>query len=184
MLNSINSIPEKPVYFNWLLKIIDCKSYPIKQYYNLLNLLFETDFYISKGINMDENRIWDGLELRKTFFSDYIVENVSCSILEIMIALSIKIENVMCVPGETDHTYYWFWQMIGNLHLLPMTDTGFDYGFSKSRIDIFLERQYDLDGDGGLFFIGNHIDARKIEIWQQMTIFLNNYYIESEKNYD
>lgn len=184
MLKTTYEKHEGSTYFNWLLKFIDCKCYPAECYYHLLNVLFETDFYVFNGIVMDENRIFDGLELRKDFFNNYISNNISCSILELMISLSMKIENIMCVPGKDDNYSYWFWQMIGNLHLLSMTNDNINYDFIQNRINIFLKRQYEPDGDGGLFFIGNHIDARKIEIWQQMTIFLNNYYIESEKNYD
>ena len=57
-----------------------------------------------------------------------------------------------------------------------MTDDIFDEKYVTQRIYIFMERQYDSDGKGGLFYIHDcKYDLRNVEIWSQLCWYLDNF---------
>ena len=62
-----------------------------------------------------------------------------------------------------------------NLGLGSMDDRGYDEGEKKKIINRFLDRKYDRNGKGGLFTVKDRpsIDMRNIEIWYQMSWYLN-----------
>lgn len=132
---------------------------------------------------MDENRALDGMNLRTRFIDIYPENELNfdreCSILEMMIALSIRCEDyIMTDDRYGNRTGEWFWNMILSLGLTGMTDTNFNKGFVEEVLFRFITRDYDADGSGGLFTILNpHIDMRKIEIWHQL-----NWYLEEVPN--
>ena len=65
--------------------------------------------------------------------------------------------------------------MIRNLGLGSMTDVNFDDDYVKDRIEIFLYREYEPDGKGGLFTIKNcDIDLRTVEIWTQLCWYIDS----------
>ena len=96
---------------------------------------------------MDENRFADGINLRYRFADElgYSREQIAlylndkpCSILEMMIALSIRCEEQITGDMEEgDHPDRWFWLMINNLGLTNMVDDYFDLNYVDHRIDIF-----------------------------------------------
>lgn len=132
---------------------------------------------------MDENRSWDGINLRTRFIDIYPNAQINierdCSILEMMIALSIRCEDyIMQDDRYGNRTGEWFWNMILSLGLTGMTDTNFNKGFVEEVLFRFITRDYDANGKGGLFTILNpHIDMRRIEIWHQL-----NWYLEEVPN--
>jgi hypothetical protein len=64
--------------------------------------------------------------------------------------------------------------MIVNLGLGGMTDKYFDRELVDERIAIFLDREYEPDGTGGLFTVKNcDRDLRTVEIWRQLSYYLN-----------
>ena len=163
-------------YYIWLLDIIENDEYYTEDYSKLLNRLFNTEFY--SIVNYDDNRIFDGLNLRNTF-ADEVGEHIYfvsdqlpsyCTVLEMMIALSLRMENdIMSDDRYGDRTSQWFWIMISNLGL---------YDKYVSRIlDIFLNRKYGKDGKGGPFWVKNmgQIDMRGTEIWYQANYFLDEF---------
>ena len=167
-------------YFNWLCDLVyDRKS---KTSYNkLLKYLHTKPF--TWIIPMDENRAMDGIALRNRFIDIYPNYECDldrdCSILEMMIALSIRCEDyIMQDDRYGNRTGEWFWNMILSLGLTGMTDTNFNKGFVEEVIFNFITRNYGADGKGGLFTIINpHIDMRRIEIWHQL-----NWYLEEVPN--
>jgi len=165
-------------YFRWLVNIVG-PSYNGKPYWKMLWCLFNTDYIYE--LDMDGNRADDGLELRKCFEEGnpklFLDLNHSCSVLEMMIALAMRCErDIMYIPSEGDRTYIWFWNMVGSLGLLRMTDEYYDAVIVKAIMFNFLNRMYEPDGKGGLFYVpGSEQDMRNIEIWYQMNVWLQSY---------
>lgn len=134
------------------------------------------------SIPNDVNRADDGISLRHRFALIYGYENESdylnepCSVLEMLIALAIRCEeDIMDDPRYGDRTKQWFWQMIVNLGLGAMTDDRFDRGYVLDRINIFLNREYEPNGEGGLFTIHDcEHDLRDVEIWYQLCWYLDS----------
>lgn len=159
-------------YFEWMYDIVCGGRYAKENSYRkLLTHLHETEFtYI---IPKDENRAEDGEGLRYHFayFHRYpaAVEALlsgECSVLEMMIALAIRLEDIMDDPNLGDRTAQWFWKMIVNLRLGGMYDSRYDRAEVDKIIHIFLNREYEPDGRGGLFRIRHcDHDLRKFEIW-------------------
>ena len=164
-------------YFNYLLDIVDSEEYSTDDYIDVLWLLFDTDF--TWLIDHDSNRAGDGLALRDRFLSEYCDGYDKlfgpCSVLEMMVALSIRMENdIMFDPDFGNRTDIWFWKMMDSMGLLYMDYINYSYRIAKRCINNFLNRNYRPDGKGGLFVIKNSkIDMRDVEIWYQM-----NYAVE------
>ena len=108
---------------------------------------------------------------------EYINRNAPCSVLEMMVALAIRCEEtIMDNPAYGDRTAQWFWGMIRTLGLYSMTDDRFDQEYVDMVIDRFLNRDYEPNGEGGLFKINNcKYDLRKIEIWYQLCWYLDRF---------
>lgn len=171
-------------YFDWMHNLVcnDRRSRRLS-YRKLLSYLHDKDFtYI---IELDGNRAEDGMELRYRFGDErgyrepqiaYYLDNRPCSILEMMVALAIRCEeHIMDDPDIGDRTGQWFWDMISNLGLMYMDDTNFDEQYTDEIIDRLLNREYESDGEGGLFTVRNRReDLRTVEIWYQMCWYLND----------
>ena len=169
-------------YFNWMLSIVHDDLYSGKiSFRKLLRYLHDIEFtWIVTG---DRNRAKDGVDLRRRFSKesgyeyDYLAEYLEgpCSVLEMMLALAIRCEEtIMDDPSKGDRTRQWFWGMINNLGLGAMTDNSFDRLQVKKIIDIFLNREYERNGYGGLFTVRHCTrDLRKIEIWRQLCWYLD-----------
>ena len=103
------------------------------------------------------------------------LDNQPCSVLEMMIALAIRCEeHIMDDPDVGNRTGQWFWNMIMNLGLGSMTDDQFDKRYAEQVIERFLNREYEQDGEGGLFTVKHcKHDLRTVEIWYQMCWYLD-----------
>ena len=165
-------------YFSWLKDKVCGKQG--HNYDMLLNALHNVEYIFE--YEMDSNRAADGYELRYRFGyeCDYLrkdIEAISnyCSMLEMMVALAIRMEEDIMVNLEYgDRTGQWFWGMIRSLGLGKMTDHRFNQRKFDSIIDIFMNHEYDSDGHGGLFAIEDcEYDLTKEEIWTQMNWYLN-----------
>ena len=125
---------------------------------------------------LDENRLLDGLDLRFRFADEnsYYIDG-DCSVLEMMVALSLRCEEHIMSDDEIgNRTGRWFWEMIDNLGLESMYDDNFDKVYADKIIYRFLNREYEPNGDGGLFTVHNrNVDLRKVEIWYQMCWYLD-----------
>ena len=171
-------------YFDWMCELV-CKDRYTRynSYIRLLEYLHSVEFVSTKRIN-DTDRAGDGVSLRHRFALsheeyryDYIrdVLDGPCSVLEMMIALSIRCEEgIMDDPRFGNRTGQWFWKMVVNLGLGSMTDDRFDRQVAEDVIVRFLNREYDRDGHGGLFSVrGCDYDFREMEIWNQLCCFLD-----------
>lgn len=171
-------------YFEWLVKKISGKPAKSRASYNkLLQFLHTVEFRWI--IDHDENRAEDGINMRWRFAvykgreedPDEILDILRgpCSMLEMMVALSIRCEDIMDDPSIGDRTPQWFWNMITTLSLGSMHDDIFDKERTMRILDRFMDREYDPNGRGGLFRIRScDRDLREVEIWHQMCWYLDS----------
>ena len=172
-------------YFDWLCDIVENSK---GEYNILLRYLFDTEFSNETAIfiNNDSNRVEDSLDLREDFINEqlsreelYLVETFlhqECSLLEVMISLAYRMEDVMGL----DEFPNWFWIMISNLGLDEFTDDHFtrkNLDTVERKVSNLLNREYFRDGTGGLFPLKDpNSDQRKVEIWYQMSAYLIENY--------
>lgn len=160
------------LYFNWMRDKV-CPT-DKQNYDTLLNYLNEVEYdYVDLR---DCNREGDGIELRYKFADEMgipqaqVAEELDsdiCSVLEMLVALSIRIEEIMFDLVE-ENPSRWFWYMIYSLGLEGMCDDK----FNKEEVDYILDRwmsgKFDGEtGQGGLFILRNeeNVDLTTIEVW-------------------
>lgn len=169
-------------YFDWLIDIV-CKDRfsDTVSFRKLLAHLHNVKFRCI--LPMDRNRAEDGKSLRWRFaYYHSHIQNAEqylegpCSVLEMMIALALHCEeNIMDDPRFGDRTGQWFWGMIVNLGLGSMTDNQYDREYVDYIVNRFLDREYEPNGQGGLFTIKDcDRDLRKVEIWYQLCWYLDS----------
>lgn len=170
-------------YYKWLCTFTRPRkkiNTPIKTYNKLLEMLHYEEFV--PMVPHDENRVEDGLCLRLRFSREFGVNyepSDRCSILEMMIALALRCEEqIMEDPDIGNRTSQWFWLMIRNLGLFSYSDDKFTDRTAKiveDKIDAFINREYEINGKGGLFVVDDcRHDMRKVEIWYQMCWYLDS----------
>lgn len=166
-------------YFQWLYET-GAKRKNVRK---LFQYLHERDFYYS--IATDGNRAEDGVELRYHFGDEKgypsamiasCLDNRSCSVLEMMIALALRCEeHIMDDPTIGNRTTDWVQTMLSSLGIVRMTDKNFNKFTVEECVSVWLERQHEKDGRGGLFLVKNcSTDLRGVDIWYQMCIYLNS----------
>lgn len=171
-------------YFNWLESLV-CNGIPYEKhsYHKLFTILHTTTFYYPEWVAMDSNRESDGIGLRYRYgqqfgydeneIDHYIFQ--PCSVLEVMIALSIRIEeDIMDNPVYGNRISQWFWSMVASLGLAEEDDIHFNLEKCNYILNRFLTRQYEANGEGGLFTLSHpDCDLTTIEIWWQANRFCN-----------
>lgn len=172
-------------YFEWLVsKVSGFESDKRVSFRKLLEFLHTVPFRWIIG--NDKNRAEDGINLRFRFAvykgeeddPDEILDILDgvCSVLEMMVAISIRCEEFMDDPSVGNRTPQWFWGMINNLGLGSMYDDRFDKGKADTIIQKFLNRDYKSNGKGGLFYVRHApYDVRDAEIWYQMCWYLDQF---------
>lgn len=192
---SDEELEAKQQYFLYLWDIVESRENALSANgYHLLGYsLFKKQFYWL--INMDENRAADGRNLRIRY-ADFALENGSeeekkelldllsgpCSVLEMMIGLAIRCEDhIMYDPKKGDRTSVWFWEMIENLGLLDCCNSNISYE-KEEKIDYiltkFLDRDYDFNGNGGLFPLKNaQNDQKNVEFYYQLCAYLQENWL-------
>lgn len=132
---------------------------------------------------MDKNRADEGLYIRSDYLEKHserelgIYMNDPCTVLEMMVALSLRIEyDIMSEPGE-EHSYRWLNLMINNLDLWKFTDERLYSGWKADAdqiLGVWLNKAYRPNGEGSAFPLEKYQkDQRKMEIWSQMCEYLN-----------
>lgn len=170
-------------YFEWMYRIVTNGDRGGNvTFFKLLSILNEVEFH--PFIPNDANRAEDGEDLRRHFaYDNYDYDDINfvvdclarpCSVLEMLIALSIRIEDIMDDPKYGDRTGQWFWSMVCTLGLGAMTDSNFDEQKCLYILDTFMKREFKPDGAGGLFrFLNPEEDMRNVDIWTSMLWYLN-----------
>lgn len=167
----------KEEYFLWLCKLVGCNRRR-----KLLRYLHSVDFAYT--IAMDGNRYEDGVDLRYRFGEEehypdkYIsawLDDVPCSVLEMMVALADRIEvHIASDPEYGNRTPRWFEDMLKSMDLYYMTDECFDRDIARYTINRMIDRKYARNGAGGLFTLRHPTkDIRRLEIWYQAMEYLN-----------
>lgn len=149
-------------------------------YYQLLEYLFDREFIWMPYMELDSNRAYDGIGLRQKYTQETNSrvapkEDEPCTVLEMMIALSIRCEiHIMDDDSYGNRTGQWFWSMIVSLGLGNYVDDRFNIEEVESIVDSFLHREYKPNGKGGLFTIDDvRQDLSTVEIWYQMNWYVN-----------
>jgi hypothetical protein len=152
-------------YFYWLKSQVENAG----DYERVLVCMSVTEFAWLPNLWGDENRVQDGLALRHEW-NPNITFQFPCSVLEVMIALSRRMEFTVggTAPG-------WAWQFMLNLGLEKYKDP-----LSERRADqvgdllhALIWRTYSPDGQGGFFPLQNPDDDQtQLEIWYQMSGYI------------
>lgn len=158
-------------YFGWI-----CEQIDGIEYHDLLIKLYYYPF-IWKDPS-DQNREIDGFELRYHFaasvglepsFVEFAFASKPCSILEMMVALSFRMESEYMASEHANRVGHWFWNMVDSMGLIDCKDPKL---FEKILYD-FNSRNYFENGKGGLFYIpGAARDMRRVSIWDQMNAWI------------
>lgn len=171
-------------YFDWMYQLVCSNRNKRLSYRKLFCQLFDTEFIYILG--MDSNRADDGINLRYRFGYEChhpdpmiatLLDNRPCSVLEMMIALSMRCEeNIMVDPDVGDRIGQWFWNMIVSLGLGSMSDGRYDKNYVADVLERFINREYERNGHGGLFTVEyTNTDMRTAEIWTQMHLYLGEF---------
>lgn len=173
---------ETDPYFEFLCSIVSDDDFDPSQYKTLMSRLHQEEF--TWIIPEDANRAADGYDLRLEFWEmigktrlDSKLENTApCTVLEMMVALARRCEiEIMEDLDVGRRVGRWFKLMLRSLGLKHERDDYYDEGYVNYIISSFLQREYEPNGDGGLFLINNpEVDMRAIEIWYQMHTYLCN----------
>ena len=163
----------KERYFHWLLKFIGNGYCRKNSYYELLEYLLNTEYYWF--IPMDENRAADGIDLRHRFVvecdedqeASYVYLSGPPSVLEVLIALSIKMEYIARGSIDLSKASQWFWGMIKSLDILDC----FDGNFEVEKVNYFLDGWMDPESEISIFPCG------KGELWSQAMNFLSEIFL-------
>lgn len=174
----------KNQYFRFLCRFVYDGSNSPTKYDNLLLCLHDIPFLVVNP--RDENRCADGVELRYRFgYEEHIpqqmiatyLDTTSCSVLEMLVALSLRCEeSIMSNTEYGDRTSQWFWNMIVNLGLGKMSNEHFDERETREIIFRFMNREYGPNGEGGIVRVYDHGDLRNVEIWYQVMWYLTNFW--------
>lgn len=187
-------------YLTILTGMIDHPNFDPVDIYKTAEALHNIEFIYY--VPNDDNRAEEGLALRERIFETYgLFGNIfklvgdqdviyvrndeyawgPCSVLEMMIALSERMEALLSSPNLDVPTL--FWEMMSNLNLRIDTlgmhkDQEQRNAIIKDAISNLNNRTYNRNGFGGLFpLYGSRKDQRKVEIWYQMHAYLmENYY--------
>jgi len=130
---------------------------------------------------LDANRAADGIDLRRLYFEETGYrserEGEPCCVFEMMVALSLRVEeNIMGEPGH-NHLGRWFWEMVDNLGLNRYDDDEFDERAAGYIIGKWMSRDYSPDGKGSMFPLKTYKkDQRNLTLWDQMGAYLVENY--------
>lgn len=168
-------------YRSWIERSMGASGYSI-----LLDYLHDVEF--EWVIPEDGRRAKDGIYLRARFESESGLplpdgwEDWPCSFLEMLVALSYSMEDVLYDPEKGTSPAAWFWTMLSNIGLRYFDDgfvlrKGKDaYERMDDAVERVMSRDYRPDGRGGLFPLRNPLeDQRDVELWYQ----LNEYVMEN-----
>lgn len=165
-------------YFEYLVNLINPDHAP---YLKLLEQLYSTDYIIVK--DDDNNRAEDGKNLRLDWLYEHnrkedndiwFAQFKACSVLEMMVALAIRMdENIMW--NGFNRTSIWFSDMILSMGLEQYTDYNYDPESISTIVNAMMYYNIESNGQGGLFISPyNDTDMRDYSLWYQMQIYIQN----------
>lgn len=165
-------------YLTWIHRQLepDTQRNPARSHWLLLKQLNAKEF--TWFIANDDNRLYDGLDIRQEFIDaeeggdvDGIWLSEACSFLEMLVALCHRIS--FETEQEVD---YWFWQILDNLKLRKFVDGVMDEQSAQIVDDILddvIQRNIEPNGERGMFPLKHAVrDQRQVEIWYQMSQYI------------
>lgn len=185
-------------YIRWLYEKVGLETKEYSDYWRVIRRLFKRQFI--SLVKNDDNRIGDGLSLRRQFeeqlgypegsVDDALGDFVGCNMLEMMVAFASRIQSdIMWDPDTEDRTAFWFWTMLSNAGLdLKACQDGY---FGKEQLinlenllDRVIYRTYSKTGIGSFFPLekfqnapkNSKRDLRKVELWYQMQFWIGENY--------
>jgi hypothetical protein len=139
----------------------------------------------------DDNRAFEGKNIRDRFLEELDIDydedfmDEPCSMLELIIGLACRCEEIMYMQPVTNRDmHHWFWMLLENAELTAFDDDGWKKDKDDFLVDCLLnkiiDRTYNKNGYGGLFPMKkSRKDQRKVELWYQMNVYLvENYYTD------
>lgn len=172
-----------PEYLEWLSDIIHLYSEEHADYTSLIKYMYSYRFRYS--VVGDENREKDANNILYMRYMDeyglpYDMETLhdrDTSVLEVLIALSIRCErDIMGEPDEFKDDR-WFWIMLENLSLDGCTNDVFDEETVDYILSKWLDRRFAYNGNGGIWPLKfTNRNQKFVEIWYQMQEFLEENY--------
>ena len=176
-------------YFLWLGSLVDVDW---DRYEHLMYLMYEMDFVWC--LELDSSRVDDAMALREEYYDldpseDWIMlSEKPASVLEVLITLARRMDDVVIDIDTGDRTRFWFWEFVSNLGLKKYTDLrlfGDEYGhidldsYEDDMIDIqvilenWMNRTFEWDGKGSIFPIDDCVrDQRERPITYQMADYI------------
>lgn len=176
-------------YFLWLCELVNAD---LDRYSELLYILHMTDFVWS--IAQDESRASEGLLLREEYYGldpdeDWIMFlEKPCSVLEALIPLARRMNDMFEDENKSDMTRVWFWEFIKNLGLkkysnvrletAPIAYVETDFLDIQFILDNWLNRQFEFDGLGSPFPLKEAAsDQREQSMIYQMYAYVTENYL-------
>ena len=159
----------------YLRRLVNRVCPPNSNFSKLFTQMNNTPFLVLN--EYDNSRVSDGLLLRDQL--GCVDCGRPCSILEMLVALAIRIEDQITVNDRYgDRAGQWFWEMIVNMGVGGMTNDNYDEGLVTEVLLRFNNRQYNYDGsNGGIFVIPDPPnDLRNTDIWYQANWYLSRLY--------
>lgn len=165
------------LYFKWLIKRLNIPEEDTDiQHLGEIDLKKLGMIPFKYTIHTDYNREFDARKLRTEYYGEDLPDYISegpVSVLEVLIGLSIR----MCEEVLGDDTSW-------NLFCLMLLNLGI---YLKSRgwchdedipgiVDKWLNREFNFNGVGSPFPLKRNdegLDQRKIDIWQQLSLYLD-----------
>lgn len=168
-------------YGDWLVKLV---GFERKGYDNLMELMHMTPFTYT--VERDRNRASDGQYLRGQYFDEVRVgyagqfDRYDASVLEVLVALAIRLDNeYIGDPGE-GHPEEIFWEMLENLGFdTPKArNAHFRMHYCYEILVYWMERRYDRRGTGGVFPMRKtRRNQKKLELWDQAMEYVSENYV-------
>lgn len=174
--------PQVEAYLAWLTPMIkgERDGSPRRTYSGLIEIMFATEF--KWFVDHDDNRIVDGLELRREFcwemnWPNSVLEDIGpCSFLEVLIGLSRRM--AFNAGGEAPG---WSWTLLQNLELHRMGDPLDRRRVRKIEgiLQTVIQRKYLPTGQGGFFPLQTiEEDQTRVELWYQMSAYISDMHPE------
>lgn len=164
-------------YFEWLRDVIHMYEPAYEHYSALIKMMYDLEYHYT--LQVDDDRSVDGKTLRNIYAREtgdkYIhYWNGSCSVLEMLVALSVRADKDITGVPDNDGSFVWFWTFVENLGLMEYDDSHFDPDAVCQIIDDWMERRYQKNGFGGLFPVQNESgrDQRNLSTWQQLCQYI------------
>lgn len=160
-----------------------CGLQKMTRYGRLFGILHHINFeYV---LERDDNRDGDGVELRNKYeipygFSVELEEafyTQKCSVLEMLIALAIRVDDEFIGDPAEEHPEEFFMVMIKNLGLDKFNGNRYREDDVIRIIDRWMRRDFEKDGCGSPFPMKyDRRDQRDLEIWEQMNGYISENY--------